>query len=248
MTLLRLLLLMVITIGGVGQKSLFATDAFPSTLRVEPQQRDDYNWAERHEAVLAYHRQVAPEVVFIGDSITHHWGGKPQGARRVAPEIWDALFANVTVSNLGFGYDYADNAYYRIVHGELDGIAPRLILLNIGTNNLGHRGDSPEACAANVAALVALIQRKQPQAHLLVLGIYPRREVALREPIRQTNALLKARLVGEKVTFAEIGLCLAGEDGLALPQYFRDTVHPNAAGYARLAAALKPYLSRLGGE
>ena len=70
----------------------------------------------------------------------------------------------------------------------------------------------------------------------------------LREPIRQTNALLKARLVGEKVTFADIGLCLAGEDGLALPQYFRDTVHPNAAGYARLAAALKPYLSRLGGE
>ena len=134
----RLFLITLLCIGGVGQ-SLFATDARPKTLRAEPQQRDDYNWAERHEAVLARHRLVSPEIVFIGDSITHHWGGEPLGKRRVAPEIWDALFAPSTVSNLGFGYDYADNAYYRVEQGELDHIAPRLILINIGTNNLGHR-------------------------------------------------------------------------------------------------------------
>lgn len=45
---------------------------------------------------------------------------------------------------MGFGFDYVDNAYYRIQQGELDGISPRVIILMIGTNNLGHRKDTPE--------------------------------------------------------------------------------------------------------
>lgn len=243
----RLLLIILLCIGGVGQ-SLFATDARPKTLRAEPQQRDDYNWAERHEAVLARHRLVSPEIVFIGDSITHHWGGEPLGKRRVAPESWDALFAPSTVSNLGFGYDYADNAYYRVEQGELDQIAPRLILINIGTNNLGHRGDSPAVCAAHVVALVQLVRTRQPQAQLLVLGIYPRREPHLRDAIRETNARLAQALTGERITFVDVGAVLAGDDGLALPRYFRDTVHPNAAGYARLATELRPWVLQLGAE
>ena len=72
------------------------------------------------------------------------------------------------MTNLGFGFDYVDNAYYRVANGELNGIAPRLIIVNIGTNNLGHRGDSAEACAANVAALLTLIRATHPDAQILL--------------------------------------------------------------------------------
>lgn len=39
------------------------------------QQRDPYNWQERHEQVLERHCQQAPEVLMIGNSIIHYWNG-----------------------------------------------------------------------------------------------------------------------------------------------------------------------------
>lgn len=238
----RIRLLILLLLGIVlPMKALMALSP-PETLQATPQQRDDYDWMARHAEVLALHQQVPPEIVFIGDSITHHWGGVPIGKRRVAPEVWDELFAGVTVSNLGFGFDYADNAYWRILNGELDGIAPRQIFINIGTNNLGYRGDSPQQCAAHIIALVRLIQRRQPQAEIIVLGIYPRREAHLVEPIRQTNLLVQQGVRADGVRFVDVGRCLAGEDGRALSHYFRDVVHPNRAGYARLAVAMRPLI------
>ena len=215
----------------------------PPSLRPEPQQRDDYNWEERHQSVLNRNAKVKPEIVFIGDSITHQWGGAPASHRTFGKEAWERLFHNKSVTNLGFGYDYADNAYYRILHGELDGISPRLILINIGTNNLGHRGDSADACAANIAALVALVQKKQPEAQVLILGIYPRREPHLLASIAQVNARLATLADGKQIRFADIGKAISTPEGYADPRYFRDRVHPNAAGYERLAEALLPYLT-----
>lgn len=237
------LALVACCVGAWGFASAETVTVLPDSLQVEAQQRDDYNWMERHAEVLALHQHVKPEIVFIGDSITHHWGGLPKGKRVVAQGAWDALFQGKRVSNLGFGFDYVDNAYYRVLHGELDCIAPRLIIIHIGTNNLGHRGDTPEACAANVAALLALVREKQPKAKILLLGIYPRREARLAAPIQQTNALLKALADGKTVRFAAVGDVLAGANGLANPAYFRDVVHPNAKGYARLAEALKPWVN-----
>ena len=216
----------------------------PETLSPGPQCRDDYDWQARHLAVLARNEAVKPEVVFIGDSITHHWGGSPVGARVVAQQLWDELFAGMTATNLGFGFDYVENAYYRIQQGELAQIAPRLILINIGTNDLGHRGDSPTVCAAHVAALVALVREKQPSAKVLLLGIYPRREMWLKEKIAETNERLKAFTEGEGVHYIEPGSALAGPDGLADPRFFRDTVHPNVLGYEVLAKALRPFLQK----
>lgn len=228
--------------------SLFALPAaaptLPPSLKVEAQQRDSYDWADRHAAVLARNRAVKPDVVILGDSITHFWGGEPRGPA-VDPASWATLFEGLTVTNLGFGFDYADNAYHRVLHGELDGIAPRVILVNIGTNNLGHRHDTAEATAANVAALVRLIAQKQPRAKILVLGVYPRRNPALLEPIRETNRRLAALADNRRVFYADPGNVLAGADGCADPKAMRDDVHPNAAGYRRLAEAIRPALRRL---
>ena len=48
-----------------------------------------YDWPTRHAAVLDYNRTHQPEIVLIGDSICHYWGGEP-----VAPKAWALMFGS----------------------------------------------------------------------------------------------------------------------------------------------------------
>lgn len=221
--------------------------ALPSSLKPEPHQRDPYNWQSRHEAVKRCNRAVNPDYVMIGDSITHHWGGEPSGdCNLVSPASWQNLFGSHRVVNMGFGFDYVDNAYFRVQDGELDGISPRVIIVLLGTNNLGHRKDSPQACADNIKALIRLVHHKCPSSKILLLGILPRKEQYLAEPIKQTNRLLTKLHNGQSVFFANPGKVLLSADGSS-PQgaYMKDVVHPNAKGYEMLAKELCVLLKKL---
>lgn len=235
------------TLCLAGQELPASEPSLPSTLKPEPHRRDPYNWQARHEAVKQLNRMVKPEYVVIGDSITHHWGGEPSaGSHRVNPASWQKLFGSHAAVNMGFGFDYADNAYYRVQDGELNGISPRVVILLLGTNNLGHRKDSPQACADNMGALVRLIQGKCPSAKILLLGILPRKEPHLAEPIKETNRLLAKLQNGKTVFFANPGKALLAPDGV-FPRNdcMRDTVHPNAKGYDILAHELSLLLKKL---
>ncbi len=224
-----------------------APAAIPSTLKSEPHQRDSYNWQNRHRMVLDRHKETKPEYVMIGDSITHHWGGAPRdnfGA--FAEGSWKETFAPHAVTNMGFGYDYIDNAYYRIENGELDGTAPRVIILLIGTNNLGHRKDTPQVCAAHAKALIELLEKKSPRSRILLLGILPRKEPELAEPIKKTNQLLSRMEKKGRVHFADLSKAFC-PDGSSIPknELMLDTVHLNNAGYKILGKQIAALLSQI---
>lgn len=222
-------------------------ETLPLSLKAEPHQRDSYGWADRHAAVLERNRRVKPEYVFFGDSITHWWGGEPKSVKPVVgADSWSMLFGKHAVTNCGFGFDYIDNAYYRAANGELDGISPRVILVNLGTNNIGHRGDNAVACGDNMAAFVKLLRKKSPQAKILIVGIYPRREVALAGTIEQANSFYAQLADNKQVFFVNPGkLLLAAGQKTADPKFMRDRVHLNAQGYRIIAAELQKALSEI---
>lgn len=224
-----------------------ASASLPATLKVEPQQRDPYNWQERHESVIKRHTTVKPEYVFIGDSIVHHWGGEPvDNFGFFGEDSWNKLFGSHKVTNMGFGFDYADNVYYRIMNGELNNTSPRVIILMIGTNNLGHRKDSPQACADNIKALVQLLREKSPKSKVLLVGVLPRLEPELAPVIEKTNELLAKLNNGKSVFFVNPGKSLLSPDGhLAQKNLMKDTVHLNKEGYIRLGSEIAEYLRKL---
>lgn len=224
-----------------------AKDALPATLKPEAHHRDPYDWDARHEAVKKRNREIRPEYVMIGDSITHHWGGEPSGdSGKRGAASWKKLFGDHRVTNMGFGFDYADNAYYRVQHGELDGISPRVVIVLLGTNNLGHRGDTPQACADNVAAFVRLVRRKCPSSKILLLGVLPRKEKNLQPSIVQVNKLLAKLHNGKTVFFADPGKKLLSEDGVSpQPGMLGDMVHPTGKGYEVLGAELAVLLKKM---
>ena len=244
--LIKSLLFASFLLGSLG--SLFALAPLPPTLKVETQQRDPYNWLERHESILKAHKSYKPQYVVIGDSLTHRWGGSFEKDEMpvVGTESWKALFGSAKASNLGFGFDYIDNAYYRVEHGELDGISPKVIILLLGTNNLGHRKDSAETCVANMKAFLELVRQKAPKSKILVLGLLPRLETELVQPIKETHKGYQALADGKHIFFANPGKALLEKDSdFPEKKYMADTVHINAEGYKVLSQALKKELSTL---
>lgn len=233
-----------------GQKlqgeTLSSKVEIPTTLKPEGHARDPYDWNQRHEAVIAQNKQSPPEYVIIGDSITHAWGGLPDTKDRSlrGADSWKKLFGKHAVTNMGFGFDYIDNAYFRMntgerMHtGELEGIAPRVVVLLIGTNNLQHRQDSPETCARNMNALVSLIKEKCPKSKILVLGLLPRRNPAMKEALLETNKRYAALADKKVVYYGDIGTALADQDGIGKADCLSDDVHPNERGYELMAKEL----------
>jgi len=59
----------------------------------------------------------------------------------------------------------------RLSNGELDGPSPKVVVLKIGTNNIGVY---PAVAAKGVRAIVELIREKHPQTKVLLFGVFPR--------------------------------------------------------------------------
>ena len=81
---------------------------------------------------------------------------------------------------------------------------------------------------------------------ILLLGVLPRKEKNLAEPVKQTNRLLAELHNGKNIFFADPGKALLSADG-ASPQneFMKDVVHPNARGYEVLEKELAVLLKKL---
>ncbi len=93
---------------------------------IEPKpkiENDFYDWHKRHDAVLKTQKELQPEIVLIGDSITHMWGGEPK-----SNQVRGA-FGKTPVLNMGFGWDRTQNVLWRLENGEFQGLAPKWVVL-----------------------------------------------------------------------------------------------------------------------
>lgn len=210
-------------------------------------ERDSYDWLHRHADVLATQRLQPPDVVLIGDSITHFWGGLPKAAESRGPRTWERVFAKSRPLNMGFGWDRTQNVLWRLEHGELAGCHPKSIIVNIGTNNLvgdeTARENSPEETAAGIEAVLAAVRRTCPDARVTVMAIFPRGYApnnTLDLRIRRTNQLIATAIQNVPQTYLlDIGPKLRDAAGAASRDLFIDGTHPNERGYAIWADALQ---------
>jgi lysophospholipase L1-like esterase len=220
--------------------------ALPGNVATTPvtQNRDHriYDWQTRHERILERNKTIEPDVVAIGDSITHYWGGEPKAPLVWGKQSWDALYEGLTVTNLGFGWDRTENVIWRLQNGEFDGIAPKVAVVLIGTNNLAveHTADQ---IRDGIRAIIDEIHERSPATQILLLGILPRERRFPTSP-EQVNG--KLAMLGERpyVRFVDASDAVS-KTGKRDPKKYRDGVHLNAAGYAALAERIRPILLEL---
>jgi lysophospholipase L1-like esterase len=189
-----------------------------------------------HERLLRIARGGEARIVFLGDSITRRWATDGKAA-------WDRLFAPLDAVNLGIGGDRVENVLWRIHEGELDDLNVRLIVLLIGTNNLGV--NTPGQLTAGVSLLLQEIRQRQPRAVVLLLGLLPRERLGsspMRERIREVNRRLTSLADGKEVRFLDAGNVLLEDDGTLTEEVAPDGLHLSAEGYRRLGGAIEPAL------
>lgn len=214
-----------------------------ATLSFTPsrQHRDSftYQWTKRHDEILDYNVTVQPQIVMLGNSITHFWGGVPYEKRRVADDVWQKLFKGKSVVNLGYGWDRIENIQWRVLHGELDGFCAKKIFMMLGTNNLDSNTD--EEIIRGIKETIALIAKKQPQAKLYVVKILPRKDHEERLVALNTD-LEQAFASNTSIQVLDLSEVLTDKDGKINEKLFSDGLHPNRDGYKRIADKLKSYV------
>jgi lysophospholipase L1-like esterase len=203
------------------------------------------NWVARHEGFLAEAKDGRFDIVFIGDSITDGW-------RKRGIQVWNKFYAPRRALNLGIGGDRTQHVLWRIEHGELDGLKPKVVVLMIGTNNTGtEKNGAPRNSTAEtiegVTAVVKSIRAKLPGTKLLLLAVFPRGAVDApqRAQVKEINAALAKLDDGKMIKYLDIGKVFLADDGSIPRSIMPDRLHPNAEGYQLWADAMEPTLAAL---
>jgi lysophospholipase L1-like esterase len=226
----KLLSLLAVTI-------CFSVAAHAAALEAQPV--DAPWWWSRHETFLRQTKTDKIDILFLGDSITEQW--LAQGRK-----VWDEQLAPLGAADFGIGGDRIQNVLWRVRNGELDGIAPKVVVLLIGTNNVPD--DSIDDISSTHDALIAEIQARLPQAKLLLLGIFPRFDdwtVDAQPHIAPINRLLARHADGSRTFFLDFGARLCAPDGGVDRSIMFDTLHLSELGYRIWAEAMMPTLREL---
>jgi lysophospholipase L1-like esterase len=191
-------------------------------------------WAARHAEWAKTSTDDHGAVVFLGDSITEIWKTLPQD------------FPELKVANRGISGDTTRGVLYRL-DADVLALDPRAIVLLIGTNDIG-AGADPQDVSGNIKVILKRIRTKYPKIPLIVCEVMPSSEKQHRPAatIEKLNSLIQKDVKHKShVYLCDTWGIYAQPDGDCPKDEFPDLLHPNAAGYAKWTAALKPIFGKL---
>lgn len=226
----------------------FVFAANTALLPVPKLEEDNYDWYCRHERILREAKAMNPEVVLIGDSITHHWAGIDSIGGKDATVYFKNAFVGKRVLDIGFGWDRIQNMLWRVENGELEGLDPKTIIIMAGTNNMTGTKNAPANNSTEIAEgvenLVMRVKEKCPRAKIVIMGILPRAGTAspMRKTAKATNSMLEKFAKKRDMVFIDLSNKFIDESSERIAPLYRDQVHLAPQGYAIWAEAIKDFL------
>lgn len=234
------------TFGLISLFPHFATadvsaGAIPSKRTIDYEWMSVKTWERLHaeDVLVAEHDQV--DVLFIGDSITAGWGHA----------IWEKNFAPLNAANFGIGGDHTGNVLWRLQHGAVGNLKPKLIVLLIGVNNFGHLNETPQQVTAGITKVITQLNLAWPDAKILLNAVFPFEKKASspkRAMVKQVNQALEKLGDNTSVFFKDYGRLMLDKEGSISSDVMGDFLHPTAKGYQRWAEAMKPDIETLLGH
>ena len=206
-------------------------------------------WLPRHESKLKRINEGDVALLMIGDSITHGWEDRPKNRKdsKGGKKVWDRYYGHRKAVNLGYGGDRTQNVLWRLQHGEVDGIAPQLAVIMIGTNNT--KGlDPAKHTALGIKHIIRELQTRVPETKILLLAIFPRGvgpDDTKRQRNNEGNGIISGYADNESVFFLNINERFLDDERTLLIEAMPDLLHPNQKGYQIWAEAMEPKVAEL---
>ena len=222
--------------SAIAQNTVSGT--VPSKRTIEFSWMSVAAWDKMHaeDTIVAQYDTV--DLLFVGDSITAGWDWN----------TWQQNFVPLKAANFGIGGDHTANLLWRLQHGAIGNIQPKLIVLLIGVNNFGHLNESPEQVAAGVAKVVNQLQLAWPNSKILLNAVFPFEQPAdspKRKLVKQLNTLIAKLGDNKKVFFKDYSSLMLQKDGSISPDIMADFLHPTPKGYQVWADAMTPDIKAL---
>ena len=238
----RILLMLFVLLSG--SSPLLSVAETTKHSAVDPVPREG-GWIKRHESFnqKVQSNQGNIDLVFIGDSITHGWEGRGK-------EVWEKYYDHRKALNLGIGGDRTQHVLWRLEHGNMDGIHPKVAVVMIGTNNSADNRNTAGEMVDGVTAVVEALRKKSPETKILLLAIFPRGEQFndQRGKILQVNQALRKLHDNNHVHFLDIGHRFMDKNGEIPRAIMPDFLHFSTAGYGVWAQAIERKLATLLGD
>jgi lysophospholipase L1-like esterase len=201
--------------------------------------------------------QIRDTIEVVGDSIGEGYGSQLNLSwpRQMIPLLHhpyvmsNASFCGITALN---EQQVLNTAFFN--RGFLNGAGRRIVLLNLGSNDLAGGRQAVDIYQA-LAGITAAAHRSG--AKVIIGTVLPRQGLQLfgatygaDEQQRQAlNALIRANTAGAEgvIDFASDPM-LGSYQNLNNERYFYDGTHPSVTGYGLMATAAANTLNRLGGD
>lgn len=229
----RFCFLFVCLVGSVG--ATLCADPNPATTP-EPFE------GERFDRICDRMSQGDVDLLWVGDSIINGFangGGK---------EIFDERYSSRRPLSIAISGMRTGHVLWELENAPVDRISPKMAVVMIGTNNVGHGKSSPEQTAEGIEAIVNRLKQLYPQMKILLLEVFPRDpkpEDELRKDVEKINTLIRNLYGGDKVGNVKlygINDLFLTPTGELTPEMMPDFLHPSPAAYDICGKALEPFI------
>ncbi len=204
---------------------------------------------DRYQQQVERMNQGDVDLLWVGDSITHFW-------ERAGKDVWDKYYGNRKAMNFAIGGDRTGHVLWRMANSPMDKISPKMTVVMIGTNNIGHKKpnssdmhSTPAETVEGIQLIVNQLKEKYPETKILLLEVFPRGNKAddpLRVAVNEINSGLEKIFSDnavENVQLYSINDLFLTEDGELTKEIMPDFLHPSTAGYEIWAQAIEPMIA-----
>lgn len=223
----------------------FSTSSYAQNLATAQIERNIPRFQQQVERM----NQGDVDILWIGDSITNCW-------ESTGKDVWEEYYGNRKAMNFGISADHTAHVLWRLNNAPMENISPKIVILLIGTNNLGLKkpnSDEPFSTPAEtvegVQAIVDRLTELYPETKILLMELFPRGAQAndpLRLGVNEVNTGLEAiysHNAVDNVQLYNINELFLAEDGALSCDIMPDYLHLSEKGFELWAKAIEPMIA-----
>lgn len=192
--------------------------------------RSTGSYQTRIEGFIAAEKQEGYDVVFVGDSLIENW------------QI-DESFLDYSCFNMGISGDVTEGVINRL--NLVDAVSPKIVVLEVGTNDLRRYGDV-DLAASNMKKIVDELIRIESVKQIIILGLLPTpaNEASMNEMKQTLNRRYEdLSLQNDKITYIDLFEPYSSSNGFQNDTLFCDSMHLSAEGYKKMVSLVEPCIA-----